>query len=276
MEQAETAFSELIQVFDAEWMLKQRVNGTPPFIHHLANWLLAEGLSPFQSLCSLGLDLHRVREAGLVGNLIRRLKNPQEYWESATFELQLLSHLLSQDFDVESNYKSGKGNCNCDFKISKENETIFLELKRPKDMHGRNEEICNKALNRFLTSLHDGSEIQSLGEPLLSNVELNKIFKNHVLKAVNKQLPFDGAGGIVIESRWALDYWEEFKVMANRRFKNKDKYSHLSFIAVVRSLFNGREDRCRFEHQIKILLNPYARIDTSSSGALQAIHALSD
>lgn len=177
VEQAEIAFNELINVFDEKWMLSLKNAGiSPPFLHQFANQLLTGGLSTFQSLCSLGLDLHRVREAGLVGNLIKRLKNPQSYWEAAAFELQLLSHLLSQGFEAVPNYKSGKGNCNCDFKISKENETIFLELKRPKDMHRSNEEICDRALNRFLTSLHDGSEIQSLGEPLLSNVELNKIY----------------------------------------------------------------------------------------------------
>jgi len=275
--QVEAAFNELIKVLDSSWLLEQKLGDNPPsFLHPLAKLLLLEGQYPFQILCSLGLDLYRVRKSGLrIENLIRRLKNPKEYCESAMFELQLLSHLLHQDFGVERDYKSGKGkkgNCNCDFKISKKDEVIFLEAKRPKEMSRNNKEICEKNYNRFMTSiLEDNNETGSFpGDPLLPKTELNKIFKNLILYAVNYQLPSDAAGVVIIESHWPFDFPKIFKKMANRRFSNKSKYSHLSSIITVKSYF----DKDGFNHIINILLNPNANIDISSLEVLSSIRSL--
>lgn len=273
--QIDAAFTELINVLDSNWILDQKSDNNPTFLHPLANLLLAEGQYSFQILCSLGLDLYRVRKSGLLKeSLMRRIKNPKEYWESAAFELQLLSHFLYQNFDIKRDYKSGKGkrgNCNCDFKISKGDEIIFLEAKRPKDMHRCNEEIYEKSFNSFKASILENNSRSGsfIGDPLLPKPELKKIFR-HILYAANYQLPSDGAGGVIIESHWSLDFWETFKEMANKRFLNRAKYSHLSFIVAVESFFDSQG----FNHNIKILLNPYANIDVSSYKVLSAIRSL--
>jgi hypothetical protein len=273
-EQVETAFNELIKVFNAKWLLTQKTDNNPPFLHPLANLLLAEGQYPFQILCTLGLDLYRVRKFGLLKeSLMRRIKNPKEYWESAAFELRLLSHFLYQHFDIKRDYKSGKGergNCNCDFKISKGDEIIFLEAKRPKDMHRINKEICGKSSNRFKAIILENSSCGNNldGESLSLEPELKKIFR-HILYAVNFQLPSDGASGVIIESRWPLDYWDIFKEMAYRRFSNH-QYSHLSFIFVVDTFF----DHEGFNHKIEILHNPHSDISVENYEIISAIHSL--
>lgn len=127
----ETAFCELKRTFDAKWMLGQKTNGSPPFFHQIAIQLLTEGLLPFQFLYELGINLHTVRTADLLGDIERRLKNPKEYWEAAAFELKFLSRLICARYRVERNYPSGKGRHNCDFKVSKGSETVFFEIKRP-------------------------------------------------------------------------------------------------------------------------------------------------
>ena len=276
--QAETAFDELIKLFDAKWMLKQKIdNGNPPFAHPLANQLCTEGLHPFQILCSLGLDLYRARQDGLLTeNLVRRLKNPKEYWESAVFELQLLSYLLSQGFRVEKEYKSGKGkrgNCNCDFKISKRDELVFIEAKRPEPMHRLNEEIYGKVFNRLMAFISESNSqaVSFVGAPLLPEPELKKIFR-HLSYAVDYQLPSDGAGGVIIESHWLLDFWEKFKEMSDKRFLNKVKYGHLSFVVGTESFFSADKG---FDHRVNILINHCANIDVSSYNILSALRIFS-
>ena len=133
-ETAETAFCELIRTFDAKWMLGQKTNGSPPFLHRIAIELMTEGLLPFQFLYELGINLHTARVTDLIGDIERRLKNPKENWEAAAFELKFLSSLIRTGYKVERNYPSGKGRCNCDFKVSKGYETIFLEIKRPREL----------------------------------------------------------------------------------------------------------------------------------------------
>ena len=277
-EQVEIAFDELTKTFDAKWTLKQKIdNATLPFVHPLVSWLLSEGLQPFQFFSSLGLDLYRAREEGLVTeNLVTRLKNPKEYWESALFELQLLSYLLSQGFRVEKDYKSGKGKrgtCNCDFRISKGDEIVFIEAKRPKKMHRYNEEVYRRNFGGFMTSVsEDNTRVRdSTGEPLSSEPELKKIFR-HILYAVNNQLPSDGVGSVIIESPWPFRYWEKFEKMMNIRFQKKVKYGHLSFIAAVETFFSADTG---LDHRIRILMNRSANIDVSSYTVITAIHSFS-
>src|SRR3972149_8443871 len=174
-EKVEIAFNELIRVFDGKWMLEQIIinnNKHPSFLHPFAYRLIEEGNSNFQFLYSLGLNLYTVRKADIIGDLERRLKNSTEYWEAAAFELKFLSAFIQQGFDIEKSYKSNKGKtgkCNCDFKISKGNETVFLEIKRPKDVHSHNIEIINKDQKRFYTQLfNEDIKIENFsGEPLL-------------------------------------------------------------------------------------------------------------
>lgn len=270
-EQAEVAFNESINVFDDKWMLEHRINSN----HSLAIMLLGEGLLYFKFLCSLGLSLHIVREANLLGDLVRRLKNPKEYWEAAAFELKYLSQFLQQGFKVERNYPSGKGKkgkCNCDFKISKDDEIVFVEVKRPKEIHRRNTEIVKKVSHCFLTSIskNDSEGENFTGASLSSKDELQSIWRL-ITYAANYQIPPEGPGVVIIESPWALDQ-KEFQEAAGRRF-NQTKYSHLSAIVLVRVSFNAANE-CRICHNINIIKNPKTKIDVSSYSAIGVIHSL--
>jgi hypothetical protein len=314
--EAETAFNELINTFDAKWMIEQRdavianakewfenhrqeVDNNPQLLyyrqkldnasepseafkvcqlmgfqasHHLFNNFFAEGLSPFQFLCSLGLDLHTVRKADPLRDLVRRLKNPKEYWESAAFELKLLAQFLRKGFKVKRNYKSGNGKCNCDFNASKRNETVFLEIKRPKKFHRQNEEIIKRSQNRFYTKLvNENIEMEdTMGESLSYKVEIDKVFRL-IRYAANKQIPRKGPGIVIVESPHALG-WSEFEDAAKKRFQNRRKYSHISAVVLVRALFNTKKGSIC--HNINIILNPHAKIDISSFDAVKITNAL--
>ena len=65
-ESAEMAFSELIKVFDAEWLLGQRINSGPPLLHPIATHLMAEGLLPFRFFFELGMNIKTARDYGLL------------------------------------------------------------------------------------------------------------------------------------------------------------------------------------------------------------------
>lgn len=138
-EQADTAFTELIKVFDAEWLLSQKTVDGKSFRDGLATMLSGEGF--FRHLISLGWDLHNIKNAGntmdrKICDIERRLKNPAEYWEAAWFELKFLSLFHSQGFNIEPDCRSGNGKSNCDYKISDGCETVFfIEAKRPTDFH---------------------------------------------------------------------------------------------------------------------------------------------
>lgn len=275
-EKGETAFRELINIFDAEWLCKQIqiINNTPLFLHPLANRFFEEGLSSFKFLSSLGISLQDVREAGLLGDIARRLKNPKEYWESAAFELKLLSQFIYSGFEVVRNYLSGKGRCNCDFKISNITETVYVEIKRPKELHVHNEAIIKRTQNRLYTQLlSDNIETDnaiSIGEPLLSKVEIDKVFPL-ISYAVNYQVPDKGPGVVIVESPHALG-WKEFEDATMKRFRNRNKYAHLSAIVLVRTLFS-RGSIC---NSMNIFLNPGAKIDISSFVVINVLKTMND
>lgn len=198
-EEAETAFNELRKVFDAEWMLKQ----IPSFQHPIVYPLIYGGFLHFQFLCSLGLNLKIVREECLLGDLERRLKNPLEYVEAAVFELKFLSLFCCSGFEVTRHHKSDKGKHNCDFKITKGGETLYLEVKRPRNIHRHNEEAIQKGLSRLETFLFSDNNEKGgfIGEPLSPNSELSKVFRR-IEYAVDYQIPTRGPGVVIVESPW--------------------------------------------------------------------------
>lgn len=262
---AEVAFNELITVFDAKWMLEQKSIGTPPFLHQIANQLITEGHLPFQFLYELGINLHTVRADNLLGDIERRLKNPKEYWESAAFELKFLSSFIRHGYAVKRNYPSGKGHCNCDLKVSKGRGAVFLEIKRPKELSARNQQIINKAQSHFYTKLlnDDTKEEDFTSSPLSSRAETNKVFRL-IRYAANYQIPAIGPGIVIVESPHALN-WSDFAVMAEKRFQGRKKYPALSAVILIKTFFqNGK-----ICHNSCIVFNPLASIDIKSSAVLE-------
>ncbi len=263
---AEVAFNELITVFDAKWMLGQKRNGTPPFLHQIAIQLVTEGLLPFQFLCELGINLHTGRTACLLGDIERRLKNPKEYWAAAAFELKFLSSLIRTGYKVEPNYPSRKGRHNCDFKVSKESETVYLEIKRPWEMIAQNQQIVNKAQSLFFTKLLNDDikkEEDFTSSPLSSRAEANKVFRV-IRDAANDQIPEGGPGIVIVESPHALN-WSEFALMAEKRFQGHKKYPALSAVILIQTLFQDG----KICHNSRIVFNPQASIDINSSPLIE-------
>jgi hypothetical protein len=230
---------------------------------------------PFQFLYELGINLHSARAAGLLGDIERRLKNPKEYWEAASFELKLLSHFLRHRFYVRRNYRFGKGKHNCDFKISKGNETVFLEVKRLKEFHRYNEEVMKRGSNHLMASLLENVSERGCfaGKPFSAKVELNKVFY-HIKYAVNNQISVEGTGVVMAELPWtlnlALDDKEKFEKIVKMKFWSSEKYRHLSAIVFVESKYNKN----KICHNIHIMKNPYAKIDISSYSAIEIIRSL--
>ncbi|MCK4911515.1 MAG: hypothetical protein KAR83_07720 [Thermodesulfovibrionales bacterium] len=252
--QAETAFKELINIFDATWMHEQiDKSRRPPFRHDFAPYLINKGIMYFQLLCSLGLRLHQVRKAFLLGDLERRLKNPNEYWESAAFELTWLSYLLEQGYEINRHYPSGVGRCNCDFKISRKSKEYFIEIKRPMSYSQVNERRNTQSLRDIAKQIEEDTlgNIQLI--PISSSSELEKVFRL-ARDAVKKQLPANGLGYVFIESPHHLD-WEEFEKVATRRFRKKiEYYANLHAIILIEITFNG--NRGKFECEHKTIYNP--------------------
>lgn len=263
---AEAAFNELIAVFDAKWMLGQKRNGTPLFLHRIANQLVAEGLLPFQFLCELGINLHTARTACILGDIERRLKNHKEYWEAAAFELKFLSSAIRTGYEVKPNYPSGKGRHNCDFKVSEGSEAVFLEIKRPRELIARNQQIINKAQTHFFDKLLNDDikkEEDFTSSPLFSHAEANKVFR--VMRdAANDQIPEGGPGIVIVESPHALN-WSEFALMAEKRFQGRKKYPALSAIILIQPLFQDG----KICHNSRIVFNPQASIDIHSSPVIE-------
>lgn len=273
MESAETAFCELIRTFDAKWMLGQKTNGSPPFLHQIAIQLLTEGLLPFQFLYELGINLHTVRAAGLLGDIERRLKNPKEYWEAAAFELKFLSSLIRTGYKAERNYLSGKGQHNCDFKVSKGSETVYFEIKRPWDLSAQNQQIINQAQSHFYTKLLNDDikkEEDFTSSPLSSKSEIDKVFRL-IRYAVNNQIPEEGPGVVIVESPHALNL-NEFALMAERRFQGRKKYLALSAVILIQTRFHD-DKIC---HNSSIVFNPRASIDIKSSAVLKLFRNMND
>ena len=272
--QGETAFEELKKVFDSAWLLRQKMkNSDSSFQHPLINLLLKDGLYTFQFFCSLGIYLYRAKKQGLLTNhLMGMLRNPDGF-KSAAFELQLLSCLLSQGFKVEKDYQFGERKNNCDFRITKGNEIVFLEAKRPRELHFRNEQICKKGYDQVekIISENNNQSGNYKGDTLLLRPELAKIFR-HIRDAVKNQLPSNGVGGVLIESSWPFYCWEIFEIRAHKIFRNKEIYKHLSFICAVRNYFNPNADRLRFDQEIKILINHDAEVDVSSYNVLSVLN----
>lgn len=273
MESTETAFCELIRTFDAKWMLCQKTNGSPPFSHQIAIQLLTEGLLPFQFLYELGGNLHTVRAAGLLGDIERRLKNPEEYWEAAAFELKFSSSLIRTGYKVERNYLSGKGQHNCDLKVSKGSETVFFEIKTPWDLSAQNQQIINEAQSRFYTKLVNDDikkEEDFTSSPLSSKSEMDKVFRL-IRYAVNKQIPEEGPGVVIVESPHALN-WNKFALMAEKRFQGRKKYPALSSVILIQTLFQDG----KICHYSSIVFNPWASVDIKSSAVLKLFCNMND
>jgi hypothetical protein len=277
---AETAFNELKRVFNADWVLEQRIPNSNSFSHpFMEQFLLPEGLPYFQFLYSLGLDLYTVRRKGLIGNLERRLTNPKEYWESAAFELKFLSKFLQHGFNIERNYPSGKGrtkNSNCDFKISKGNEIIFVEVKRLREFHQQNIKGLEKVnRSRIESNIKDAEVKSDFSEPLIRNIEINKVFY-HIRNAVKNQLPDEGHGIVIIELPQIIENKEIECALRNRlwnRGKNShQKYAHLSAICLVKVFFDTNKGSIR--NNISIILNPKAKIDVSNYDVIKVIRSL--
>jgi hypothetical protein len=266
---AENAFRELIRTFDAKWMLGQRTNGNPFFSHQMAIRLMEEGESPFQFLCELGDNLHTARRAGLLGDIERRLKNSKEYWEAAVFELNLLARLLRNRYKVERNHSSGKGRHNCDFKVSKKSETVFLEIKRPKELIARNLQIVNEAQSRFVHKLLQEDRNNSAREedfaspPLSSRVEANKVFRI-IRDAANYQIPISGPGIVIVNSPDSLN-WNEIETIAEKRFSGRKPYANLSAVILTKTLFH----ESKIQHESRIIINERASVDMKSSAILE-------
>jgi hypothetical protein len=270
---AATAFNELKRTFDPEWMLGQKINSIPPFSHQIAVQLMTEGLLPFQFLYELGINLHTARGAGLIGDIERRLKSPKEYWEAAAFELKFLSSLIRSGYNVERNYRSGKGRHNCDFKVSKGSETVFFEIKRPWKVSAQNQEIINQARSHFYTKLLSDDirkEEDFTSSPLSSKSEVDKVFRL-IRYAVNNQIPEEGPGVVIVESPYALN-WNEFALMAEKRFQGRKKYPALSAIILIQPLFQDG----KICHNSRIVFNPQASIDIHSLPVMEVLNNMNE
>ncbi len=135
--------------------------------HPLFVEFFGEGDLYFHDLVGLGINLLDARKKSLLRDSAKKLKNASEsneyneYW-SLRFELELLSHLIRlipQEFFIERDYPSGLGNNNCDFKVSKGLETLFIEAKNLR-LSAINLEI-NKLSNLIFSTIRSDSLIIS-------------------------------------------------------------------------------------------------------------------
>ena len=97
--------------------------------HPLFDQFFGEGHLPFYHLAMLGRALLDVRNAKLLGDLRRRLRNAREY-PGAHFELEMLAHLIRQECSIKRHPPTGTGNSKADLYIKKGPEELFIELKR--------------------------------------------------------------------------------------------------------------------------------------------------
>lgn len=97
--------------------------------HPLFDQFFGEGHLIFDHFAMMGRDLLDAKNAGLLGNFRRRLRNTREY-PGAHFELEMLAHLLRQGCSIRRNPPTGTGNKRADLHVKKGSEELFIELKR--------------------------------------------------------------------------------------------------------------------------------------------------
>lgn len=277
-ELAKIAFSELRLIYNEKWMLRniRKKTGNLQVLHPAANILLPEGLSPFATLYSLGHNLYVARKENLIDDdLVRRLTNPTEYWEAACFELKLLSLFLDHGYKVERNYcvgKGKKGKSNCDLKVTKEHETIYIEIKRPHKIHRDNEAVMLSAayevISRAMKDTVDPSP--PIAKPLSSKKEIEKVFR-WIREATKKQLPDKGLGVVIVESPLVMPSTGQIQAIADRRFRNRGIYSPLSAAVLIDSYL----DKDGIRNNVNIICNPHARVDVSTYESLKLLSSLS-
>lgn len=150
--------------------------------HPLFNGFLRGGQCPFNYFVALGRDLRNVKDAKLIGNLPKRLKDANEF-SGAHFELNMLAHLTRLRYSIKRDVLTGKGNNNSDFRIEKGSEVFFVELKNLEQSR------TNKDISRFSDLFHpiltgigkllnDSNSI--IQHPKLSENLKEKIIKNEI------------------------------------------------------------------------------------------------
>ncbi len=267
----DTAFSELIKTFDAKWLLNQKTDGNIPLEHLIASHLVAGGKMPFKFLYDIGINLHTVRLANLLGDIERRLKSQKEYLEGVLLELKFLARFIRAGYKIEPHYPSGIGRHNCDFKISRETETVYLEIKRPWQLSAHNRKIISEIYSNFIPrlltdSINNDSDFTS--SPLSSRSEADKVFRI-VRDAANNQIPKNGPGIVAVASPFALNR-TEFEIIADKRFQGQKKYPSLSAVVLIESSFHENQ----ISHNSHFTYNRQANIDIKSWPLISFFHNL--
>ncbi len=239
---------------------------------------LGEGPLNFQYLTSLGDDLYILRSKGLRNKkLIIRLKN-KENFSGADFEVRFLAHFIRNGFAIERDYPSGKGNKNCDLRVSKGSgasaENVFIEITRPEDVCDENKRRYTEGMQQLLSSLNEGYERHikdSLKEfeigrySLSEEAEIKKIIP--IIEKKAGQLPDSGPGLIILSTPRGLNPESSSRIFENEVDMLLEKLPQLS--AIVFS--EGSFVECRIHYQINIFYNPKAKINISNSETIKAI-----
>jgi hypothetical protein len=142
----------------------------------------------------------------------------------------------------------------------------FFEIKRPWEISAQNQQIINEAQSHFYTKLLNDDikkEEDFASSPLSSKSESDKVFRL-IRDAVNNQIPEEGPGVVIVESPHALN-WNEFALMAEKRFQGHKKYPALSAVILIHTLFQ-EGNIC---HSGGIVFNPRESIDMKSAAVLK-------
>ena len=165
--EADTAFGKLKEIYDANWMI---VQANESVRHPIYQELCMEGRSGFDYLVRLGLNIYAVESGFLDWRSTGRLRETGEYLGIA-FELDILAHLLRQNFEVKREVPSNNASRKkADFQVIKGSETLFVEVKHLK-FSEMSDSISDIAFHIYAYIMMDPS-IHSI--PHVLNLELGR------------------------------------------------------------------------------------------------------
>jgi len=142
--------------------------------HEVFSLLIHPGTIPLSILTMLGKDIVEVEKAGLIGDFYKRLRDARQF-PGAYFEVEILAILCRGSFVIERH--PAIDSKRCDFKVMKDHEIVFLELKRLEPAY------LNKTLSRLSQAMFE----EIISDPILNQVQLGfELAKNLTEKDIYK------------------------------------------------------------------------------------------
>ena len=289
-QEADLSFQVLRSVFTTEWasnyvgyLANAPTNEQLAQCHPVVYWILTQGIHSFQHSFLFGSDLSTLRNANLLDkDLINRLRDAHNF-PGAEFEVKIIAHFIREKFRVERDFPSGKGNKNCDIKISKEkggiSEYAFIEITRPEDVCYENKKRYAEGMAQLARSLGAGEEesirdvLREIGQgeyALSEAAEIKKIISKMEEKAA--QLPNNGPGLIVIYTPMALAPRSSMGLFEAEVDTLLQTLPVVSAVVLFEAYFVVGFG---IRYQTNVFLNPGAAIDLSTSETMNAIEHFS-